>query len=68
MSKDESTYEHFLEVATGLSHVGDFMTSLGRSIQRDEIEIERLRNEVKRLEEQLGKVEDEYFRLERSLM
>jgi hypothetical protein len=68
VSKDESTYEHFLEVATGLSHVGDFMTSLGRSIQRDEIEIERLRNEVKRLEEQLGKVEDEYFRLERSLM
>jgi hypothetical protein len=59
VSKDESTYEHFLEVATGLSHVGDFMTSLGRSIQRDEIEIERLRAEVAELESQVEGLRDE---------
>ena len=68
MSKDESTYEHFLDVATGLSHVGDFATSLGRSIQRDEVEIERLRAEVKRLEAELERIEDRYNRLEESLI
>jgi hypothetical protein len=58
VSNDESTYEHFLEVAAGLIHVGDFVTSLGRSIQRDEVEIERLRAEVKRLEGELEKLLD----------
>ena len=68
MSKDKPTIEHFSEVASGLAYIGDHIAALLKAIQRDEVEIERLRNEVKRLEAELERIEDRYNRLEESLI
>ena len=68
MSNDKPTIEHFSEVASGLAYIGDHIAALLKAIQRDEIEIERLRAEVKRLEDEFEKLEDRYHRLEESLI
>lgn len=58
MSKDASTYDHFLEVAAGLARIAEHIQPLQQALRRDEVEIERLRAEVKRLEGELEKLLD----------
>jgi phage shock protein A len=59
MSNDKPTIEHFSEVASGLAYIGDHIAALLKAIQRDEVEIERLRNQVAELESQVEGLRDE---------
>lgn len=59
MSKDRPTIEHFSEVASGLAYIGDHIAALLKSIQRDEVEIMRLKNQVAELEFQVDGLREE---------
>jgi chromosome segregation ATPase len=59
MSKDASTYDHFLEVAAGLGRIAEHIQPLQQALRRDEIEIKRLNNHVAELESQFEVLRDE---------
>ena len=59
MSNDKPTIEHFSEVASGLAYIGDHIAALLKAIQRDEVEIKRLRNQVAELESQVEVLREE---------
>jgi predicted nucleic acid-binding Zn-ribbon protein len=53
VSKDASTYDHFLEVAAGLGRIAEHIQPLQQALRRDEVEITRLKNQVAELEFQV---------------
>lgn len=59
MSKDKSTYDHFLEVAAGLGRIAEHIQPLQQALRRDEVEIMRLRNQVAELESEIEGLQDE---------
>ena len=59
MSKDASTYDHFLEVAAGLGRIAEHIQPLQQAVRRDEVEIMRLRNQVAELESQIEGLREE---------
>lgn len=56
MSKDASTYDHFLEVAAGLGRIAEHIQPLQHALRRDEVEITRLRNQVAELESEVERL------------
>lgn len=59
MNKDASTYDHFLDVAAGLGHVGNHITLLARSIQRDEAELRRMQGIIDTLQAEIKELRGE---------
>jgi hypothetical protein len=59
VSKDASTYDHFLEVAAGLARIAEHIQPLQQALRRDEVEIMRLRNKVAELESKVEGLRDE---------
>jgi predicted nucleic acid-binding Zn-ribbon protein len=56
VSKDASTYDHFLEVAAGLGRIAEHIQPLQQALRRDEVEITRLKNQVAELEFQVERL------------
>jgi len=56
MSKNASTYDHFLEVAAGLGRIAEHIQPLQQALRRDEVEITRLKNQVAELESQVERL------------
>jgi predicted nucleic acid-binding Zn-ribbon protein len=56
VSKDASTYDHFLEVAAGLGRIAEHIQPLQHALRRDEVEITRLRNQVAELESEVERL------------
>jgi predicted nucleic acid-binding Zn-ribbon protein len=66
VSKDASTYDHFLEVAAGLGRIAQHIRPLQEAVRRDDVELQRMQNviddlrgEVKELESQIEGLRDE---------
>jgi chromosome segregation ATPase len=59
VSKDASTYDHFLEVAAGLGRIAEHIQPLQQAIRRDEVELQRMRNVIDDLRDEVKELENE---------
>ncbi len=59
MSKDNSTYDHFLEVAAGLGRIAEHIQPLQQALRRDEVELQRMQNIIDDLRDEVKELENE---------
>ncbi len=59
MSKDASTYDHFLEVAAGLVRIAEHIQPLQQALRRDEAELQRMQNVIDDLRDEVKELENE---------
>jgi chromosome segregation ATPase len=59
MSKDASTYDHFLEVAAGLGRIAEHIQPLQQAVRRDDAELRRMQNIIDDLRDEVKELENE---------